>query len=180
MKDSKNEIAIIGFICSICGYFSAGLTSIFGLVLSIIGLKKSKKLNGSNKTFAKVGIVLSIIQILLIVLFVFFLILLDGDFKMFNGNRKKDYRITEERKYIDEQNVVYIEGKLTNISNDKLKNINISYTTYDEEKNITGNCSTYVEEVPKKRTWKFTASCDAIEKNIVTFKLKEVIVNGFD
>lgn len=180
MKDNKNEIAIIGFICSLCGYFSAGLTSIVGLILSIIGLKKSKKLDGSNKIFAKIGIILSALQILLIILFILFFMLLDNDFRLFGRDRKNDYKIIEEKKYIDEQSAVYIEGKLTNISDSKLKNINITYTTYDVEKNITGNCSAYIEEVPKNSTWKFSASCDALDKNIVTFKRKEVIINGFD
>lgn len=40
---NKNVIALAGFICSVCGFITCGLSSIVGVVLSLIGLNKSKK-----------------------------------------------------------------------------------------------------------------------------------------
>ena len=41
MENKKNNQAIAGFVCSLCGILTCGISSIVGLVLSIIGLKKS-------------------------------------------------------------------------------------------------------------------------------------------
>lgn len=177
-KEEKNELAIIGFACSIFGYVTGGLTSIVGLILSIIGLKKAKKLEENNKTFAVVGIILSILQILAIIAFISFFIIIDKGYTLFGGDPKDKYVVVEEQKYVSEDNEVSITGKLTNISAKKLSNINIEYITYDEEGNITGSCSEWLEELPSKKTWKFDAICTAPDRDVAKFKRKEVIING--
>lgn len=64
---SKNlPISIAGFICSLFGIVTCGLSAIVGLILSIIGLEKSKK-NGHKDTLAIAGIVISIIFLYLII-----------------------------------------------------------------------------------------------------------------
>lgn len=41
-KPSRGK-AIAGFICSLCGFLTCGISSIVGLVLSILGLIESRK-----------------------------------------------------------------------------------------------------------------------------------------
>ena len=60
----KNKLAIAGLICSLCGFFTCGILSIFGIVLSILGLKKSKELNGEGRKSAVFGIVAGVILII--------------------------------------------------------------------------------------------------------------------
>lgn len=68
----NNGIAIAGFVCSLCGLITCGITSIVGLVLSIIGLNKSKEVNGKNKGMAIAGIVISAIVIIIYAIMMFF------------------------------------------------------------------------------------------------------------
>ena len=67
-NNNSNGIAIGGFVCSLLGL------SIIGLVLSCIGLSKSKKLNGNNKGFAIAGIILSAIKIVLAIILLLLLL----------------------------------------------------------------------------------------------------------
>lgn len=59
-----NGFAIAGLIAGISGLFTCGLGAIIGLVLSYIGLKKSKEL-GSGRGLAIAGIIVSILMLLL-------------------------------------------------------------------------------------------------------------------
>ena len=68
----NNGLAIAGFVCSLYGLITCGITSVIGLVLSIIGLNKSKELNGKNKGMAIAGIVISAIIIIIYVIMMFF------------------------------------------------------------------------------------------------------------
>ncbi|MDE7071171.1 MAG: hypothetical protein K2O86_04290 [Clostridia bacterium] len=68
----SNALAIIGFVLSFLGAYS-----IFGLILSIVGLIKSKNLDGKGKGFSIAGIVISLLMIVscLAVLLTVFVIL---------------------------------------------------------------------------------------------------------
>ena len=57
-------ISIVGFICSLCGIITCGISAIVGLILSIIGFEKSKN-KGYKDGLALAGIIISIILILL-------------------------------------------------------------------------------------------------------------------
>ena len=59
-KQDSNGMAIGGFVCSLVGLLlcCGGIVSIIGLVLSIIGLSKSKQMNGSGKGLAIAGIII--------------------------------------------------------------------------------------------------------------------------
>ena len=61
-NSSKSSLSIAGFICSLCGFITCGLTSIVGLILSIIGLTDSKK-KGKSDGLAIAGIVISVIPL---------------------------------------------------------------------------------------------------------------------
>jgi len=79
IKNEKNTFAIVGLICSLCGLITCGFTSVFGLVFSIIGLVRSKKMNGEGKGLAIGGIVSSAIIIFLMsIMFIFSISFLFG------------------------------------------------------------------------------------------------------
>ena len=65
----KSSLSIAGFICSLCGFVTCGITSIIGLILSIIGLSESKK-RGEASGLAIAGIVISAIPIVIGILFI--------------------------------------------------------------------------------------------------------------
>ena len=64
--EQKNTLAIVGFILSF-------FVPLVGLILSIIGLRKSAKLNGSGKKLAIAGIIISAGMIVFEIIFYFVL-----------------------------------------------------------------------------------------------------------
>lgn len=62
-KNSRGK-AIAGFICSLCGMLTCGISSVVGLILSIIGLSESRK-RGETDGLAIAGIVFSSLFILI-------------------------------------------------------------------------------------------------------------------
>ena len=80
-----NNKAIVGFILSIISFSAlGGMCSLPSLIFSIVGLSDAKKNDGSGKTFAIIGIVISVIG-LLMVLFFLFLIFSYFGFALFSG-----------------------------------------------------------------------------------------------
>lgn len=63
----NNGLSIAGFICALCGFITCGVTSIVGLILSIIGLSESKK-RGESDGLAIAGIIISSIPLVIGVL----------------------------------------------------------------------------------------------------------------
>lgn len=61
----RSGLVTAGFICSLFGFLTCGITSIIGLILSIIGLEDSKK-SGKKDGLAIAGIVISVIPIAII------------------------------------------------------------------------------------------------------------------
>lgn len=57
-QNKSKKYSIAGFICSLCGIFTCGISSIIGLIFSIIGLSESKK-EKRKDGFAIAGIILS-------------------------------------------------------------------------------------------------------------------------
>ena len=70
----KNNMALAGFICSISGLITCGIVSIVGLILSIVGLNKSKELNGEGRGLAIAGIVIGAIETISVIIITFFMI----------------------------------------------------------------------------------------------------------
>ena len=79
----KNGLAIAGLVCSLCGIITCGLTSIVGFILSIIGLSKSKNMNGEGKGLAIGGIVSGA---LIILLYVFVFVFMAGSIYSITNN----------------------------------------------------------------------------------------------
>ena len=57
-NQKSNSMALAGFICSF-------FVSLVGLILSIIGYRKSKELNGEGRGLAIAGIIISIVSMVL-------------------------------------------------------------------------------------------------------------------
>lgn len=67
--NSKNNLAIAGFILSILSILCCGAISIVSLILSIIGYNKVKDENNSAKGFAIAGMIISSIMIITSIVF---------------------------------------------------------------------------------------------------------------
>lgn len=65
-----NGTAIAGFVLSLVSFMSCGLTSLVGLILSIIGIKKSKDLKDSGKGLSIAGIIISSITLFAAILLI--------------------------------------------------------------------------------------------------------------
>jgi len=63
----RNGIATAGFVCSIIGLLIFPL-EIIGLILSSIGLARSKRLNGTGRSIAIAGIVLGIVGVIILII----------------------------------------------------------------------------------------------------------------
>ena len=66
-----NTVALLGFVF-------AFLSPIVGLILSIIGLKKAKEMNGLGRGYAIAGIIISIVSMILSVLLYSYLVSVYG------------------------------------------------------------------------------------------------------
>lgn len=75
-NNKTNTCAIIGFVLSLCCFTTCGLTSILGLIFSIIGTVTSKKYGSKGKGFSIAGIIIS--SVFIIVLALLFILILIG------------------------------------------------------------------------------------------------------
>lgn len=66
-EEQKNVLALVGFILSF-------VVAIAGLVCSIIAYKKADELNGNGKAFARAGIIISAVELVLEVVAIIILI----------------------------------------------------------------------------------------------------------
>ena len=137
MKEEKNEIAIIGFVFSLIGYITIGVSSIIGLILSIIGLRKSKRLDNKNKSFAVAGIVLSIVRLIIVIVLIVLFVLLVGfsqanivgipkgyikKYEYYDKDGFQDY--TDYAKYVyTDKNIVIKSGNYKIVTKDDVENI---------------------------------------------------------
>lgn len=91
--NNSNSLAIIGFVLSF-------LVPIAGLILSILGLKKSKELNGNGRGFAIAGIIISSIYMLIgifvvIIWIIFFIILIMSETGYVNVDEYQNLTLCE-------------------------------------------------------------------------------------
>ena len=63
----ENAVSIVGFVFSILSIFLCGIPSLIGLILSIVGLNKSKKVNGKGKGLSIAGIIISAIMMVVFI-----------------------------------------------------------------------------------------------------------------
>ena len=68
-QPKTNGLCKAGFILGIIGFFTAGITSVFGLILSVIGLISASKKQQPGKGKAVAGIIMSSIVIVSVIAF---------------------------------------------------------------------------------------------------------------
>lgn len=66
LPTGSNGLAVAGLVCGIVGLFTCGLTSIPGIICSILGLKKSNPQQGQGKGLAIAGLCVSCAAILFV------------------------------------------------------------------------------------------------------------------
>lgn len=199
----KNGLSTAGFICSLCGFITCGLTSIIGLILSIIGLSNSKKA-GESDGLAIAGIIISAIPLAIGLLFIVVGAgsSLDSETSTTdnpsseiqkedstdtkkeetNKNSKNDNKKTNEKFTMiehyksDESNMfaMYIEGKIKNNKNKSYSYVQVTFTTYDSDGNVIGSCMDNINNLDANGTWKFKAICLDNPDNIDHYVLKEI------
>lgn len=67
-QTEKNGMSTAGFVLSLIGIFTFGITSLFGLIFSIVGLIASGKKNKAGKGKAIAGIIMSAFMIVVMIL----------------------------------------------------------------------------------------------------------------
>ena len=192
----KNGLSVAGFVCALCGFLTCGITSVVGLILSIIGLSNSKK-EGQTDGLAIAGIVISAIPLVILVIALATgagsstdtTNKVDDDNttteKAENDNQetkkqketKTNERFTLLEHYVsDESNTfaMYIEGKVKNNRNKEYSYVQISFTTYDAEGNIIGSCFDNVNHLDANGTWKFKAICVESPDKIDHYEINEI------
>ena len=192
----KKSLSTAGFICSLCGFITCGITSIVGLVLSIIGLSNSKK-EGQSDGLAIAGIVIGALPIALGIIFVMVGIGSSANEEVKSNDNSinettKDttkqeettnktptsnerFTIIEHYKS-DESNsfAMYIEGKIKNNRNKSYSYVQVTFTTYDVEGNVIGSCMDNINNLDANGTWKFKAICLEDPDIIDHYELKEI------
>lgn len=79
--------------------------------------------------------------------------------------------------YDEETSTYYVIGYVENLSK-STKNIEIAYKLYDDEKNVIGIATAYMDRVAKKEKWKFKAKYQEIDaKEVSKYKLESVYVD---
>lgn len=138
-KNESNSLAIAGLICSLCGLITCGFTSIIGLILSIIGLSKSKNMNGEGKGLAIGGIVSGAIILLLNILIIILFVIgigsikpssIEKELKELNNNKNIIDKITKDKlvctKTSTENEMVMDQKVEAYFKSDTVDNITIS------------------------------------------------------
>ena len=73
--------------------------------------------------------------------------------------------------YSEEKGAYYIEGKITNNTKKDYNGINISYYVYNEEGEILGEASYFIQKLDAKKTWNFKLIYDEVDaKDAVKFE----------
>ena len=125
-----NTLATAGLVCSTCGFITCGITSLFGIILSILGLKKSKSLDGEGKVSAVNGIILGVVSFLIflgifLILFVFSTNTVKEAKRKANERNTPVYKMNEDIQISDTYGDYSI--KITNVreSSERTKNAKI-------------------------------------------------------
>ena len=80
--------------------------------------------------------------------------------------------------YNEKDECYYVEGLLTNNTDDIYEYIDLTYTFYDDKGYILGNSSAYLEEIGKDDTWRFKVGyCEIDSKDVSSFKFDNVYLS---
>ncbi len=160
-EKKNNSLSIAGFICSIVGVATCGITSLIGLILSIVGLSSSKK-KGQKDPFALAGIIISVIYIAILILIIVFVIFTSKDIKVADfstmtkseasewcdNNDANCYFYEEYSDTIKEGNFIR-QSRSAGSEMSSYESINIYYSKGKEEQSSTPAPTTSSETTPK-------------------------------
>ena len=193
VNEKKNGLAIAGFVCSLCGFVTCGLTSFIGLILSIVGLAKSKDYNENGKGLSIAGIIIGAIFVLVYVLiFGVGIMETEDTSKTQNSNqtqeqtgqtekqdKKEKFSLLEGYKgYAGDYNIgYYIEGYIQNNTGKEYSYVQVEFNLYDKDGAIIGTALDNISNLEANGKWKFKAASlitsDEVE-NVASYKLKEI------
>lgn len=150
-KPSRGK-AIVGFICSLCGILTCGISSIVGLILSIMGLSESRK-RGETDGLAIAGIIFSSLFILIILIAIVNTVITTevievADFSIISKDDAKEWCEKNDAncKFKEEYSDTIANGDFIKQSIDygtKIKSYTTIYITYSKGKKPTyDNAST--------------------------------------
>ena len=110
VEKKTNGLAVAGFVCSLCGFITCGVTSIIGLILSIVGLSANRK-DGKYSGLAVAGLIISLLFLLLMG-YIFIMAAIDNtpsnrntsskDYKMIIVPDFSKYTIDDAKKWCSE------------------------------------------------------------------------------
>lgn len=188
-KPAKNNkaISIAGFVCSLVGLLSCGLTSLVGLILSIVGLSSSKK-RGEKDGLALAGIIISAISLVIIFIVIIGLVASYSSSKEITApapstspapttkqkNNEKYSLIESNISSESNEFSTYIEGRIKNNQNKELSYIQVTFSIYDADGNTIGTCIDNQNTLDAYGTWKFKAICIEDVSNVSRYELKEI------
>lgn len=169
-----NSLSIAGFVCSLCGLITCGITSIIGLILSIIGLSNSKK-EGKQDGLAIAGIVISTLFLSFNLFFLFAGSLSGTDSSASTSEKSNGKEIRETNK---NDKKTYIKIDVDTLEEELEKNAAAAKDTYkDQYIEITGKLGTidsdlkYISLDSPTKEWDF----NGIHCTIRNSETKEVV-----
>ena len=165
-NSNNSALSIIGFICSLCGIITCGISSFAGLIISIIASHDGSK-KGQREPLATAGIIISAI-----ILGFIFLALKYGDYSSINND---DYTLVESH-ISNKSNMyyTYIDGSIRNNKSRDLSYIQVTFTLYDDDGNTIGTCMDNNSGLDANGTWSFSAICSGESNKISGYKLKSI------
>ena len=70
--------------------------------------------------------------------------------------------------YNEEKGAYYIEGRITNNTDKDYDGVSISYYVYNENGDVLGEATNYLQKLGAKKTWNFKVIYDEVDADMVT------------
>ena len=133
-KEKTNGFCSAGFVLSLLGVFLFGITTLFGLIFSIVGLISASKKKQKGKGKAIAGIILALLMVIVGVA-VYFVLKTDNPISDFLGSNfgfNLNYEAPDYEDYTTKDGWVLIEDE--------------SYIEFNSKKNTLKYCKSYLEK----------------------------------
>lgn len=174
----NNSLSIAGFICSLVGLLTCGITSLIGLILSIIGISSSKK-NGEKDPFALAGIIISVIPLVILIFLLVIGVLTSKDVKVADfstmskeeavkwcDNNDADCYFYEEYSDTVEEGGFIRQSKIAGSKMSSYESIDIYYSKGKEEQTTPENSPTPTTPTETPKTQNSNEKFSLIEDHI--------------
>lgn len=85
-----------------------------------------------------------------------------------------NFTLSSDKGYADEFGIAYyIEGIVTNNTNNSYDYVQISFNAYDEDGNVIGSCWDNINNLEPNGKWKIKAICSGEANDIKSYKLTD-------